>query len=426
MFILVINAGSSTVKCAIFEETASGRINSEPIWRGVLDWGEGLENAFFSYRTHANHLERKKIKISSLQASFESLLKTSWMGKDSVLSGPEQIQVAGHRVVHGGERFIMPVRITKEIKAEIKNLIRLAPLHNPANLKGIEIVEELLPTISQYAVFDTAFHSTIDEVRRSYPIPEEWRLSGIRKYGFHGISHHYCSKKAKEFVKEKNEKIITCHLGNGSSLAAVKDGACFDTTMGFTPLDGLMMGTRSGSIDPGILFYLLREKVAEPQALENALMKQSGLLGMCGFSDMRFVLEEKAQGNERAVLAFEMFVSRVKGYIGAMAAAMDGVDCLVFAGGIGENSADVRRAVCEGLSFLSLSIDLKKNQDLVPDAFISTDSSKVKVLVLQTREELTIAEQILEEEVHSQKKSGGYKPPKSCNDLKRVEEKRVP
>ncbi len=394
--ILVINAGSSTLKCALFNQADSGELVQEPIWTGLLDWGSGYDNAVFSYRTGHNHLERKKTKVSSLSTSFEELLKTAWEGKSPVLSGPEEIAAAGHRVVHGGERFVLPERITEEVKGEIGKLSRLAPLHNPANLQGIEIAEELFPDISQYAVFDTAFHSTIDAVRSAYPIPEEWRLKGIKKYGFHGISHQYLSERAQEMLgAEGAQRTITCHLGNGCSLAAVREGKCVDTTMGFTPLDGLMMGTRSGSIDPGIIFFLLREKTLEPAALENALFRQSGLIGISGFSDMRYILEERAQGNDKAMLAFEMYVSRLKGFIGTMAASLNGVDCLVFAGGIGENAAEVRKAACDGLSFLSLSVDPEKNRNPQPDALISAGGSKVKVLVVHTREELSIAKSVL-------------------------------
>jgi acetate kinase len=366
----------------------------EPIWKGSLDWGKGNDSAVFSYKTASNHLERKKIHLTSLEESFESLLKTAWEGPDKVIPGPEAVGIVGHRVVHGGNFFLQPTRITEKVKTTIHELERLAPLHNPSNLKGIEIVEQLLPEIPQYAVFDTAFHATMQKEASIYPIPEDWRKLGIKKYGFHGISHQYCSQRVREIKGVGEEKkIITCHLGNGSSLAAINQGRCVDTTMGFTPLDGLMMGTRSGSIDPGIIAHLLREKKNTIQDIEKALYNHSGMMGICGFSDMRYIQDEMHHGNESAKLAFDMYVYRLKCFIGYMASAINGIDLLVFTGGIGEHAHEVRKAACAGLSHLGVFIEesLNENENGTPDLDISAEGSKVCTLIIHTREEYAIA-----------------------------------
>ncbi len=368
----------------------------DPIWKGVLDWGQGTEKAFLSYITEEHHLERMTVNLTSMNDSFEILLKTSWEGDNRVISGPDEIHAVGHRVVHGGSRFTLPTRMTDEVKSKIHKLERLAPLHNPSNLKGIDVIESILPGIPQYAVFDTTYHTTIGEAVATYPIPQEWREQGIKRYGFHGISHQYCVERTANLLSSplETQKIVTCHLGNGSSLAATQEGTCVDTTMGFTPLDGLMMGTRSGAIDPGIIIHLLREGNISLLDLEKALYTKSGLLGICGFSDMRYLLEEILQGNETAKLAFDMYLHSLKSYIGSMAATMDGMDVLVFTAGVGEHAHYVRQVACEGLSHLGISIDNNLNFNCSPDQDIATKDSRVRVMVIHTREEYAIAKAV--------------------------------
>jgi acetate kinase len=389
MNILVLNAGSSTLKCAIFESSDQ----PDPLWKGGLDWGKGKEEIVMSHMKRKGRLQRSTIQMDNIEDAIKSLLKTAWDGTEKALDGPVEIQSIGHRVVHGGEIFVEPTLITEDVKKQIHDLSQLAPLHNPYNLNGIEVTSSLFPEIPQYAVFDTGYHATLNETVTTYPIPAEWRKMGIRKYGFHGISHQYCAEKAAEILQkdQKNLKVITCHLGNGSSLAATKGGKCIDTTMGYTPLDGLMMGTRPGSLDPGILARVLREKTLTSEQLDKLLNNECGMKAVCGISDMRVILEEMDQDKEKAGLAFRMFVHRLKSYIGAMASSLDGVDVLVFTAGIGENSPLVRDAVCQGLSYLGVSIDPSINENCTPDQLISLPGSSVSVLVVHTREEYAIA-----------------------------------
>lgn len=386
MKILVVNAGSSTHKCAIFE-------NHEkiPYWTGFLDWGLNSNEVRMLVKTkHGENFE----KILPLKPVFEimkELIETA--GSLTDLKG------VAHRVVHGGDKFKIPTLITKEVKDVIRDLIKLAPLHNPANLRGIEIMQQLFPNTPQVAVFDTAFHSQIPEVASTYALPQYLREEGIKRYGFHGISHEYCMNRALEMIPKSMEtpKIVTCHLGNGASLAAIKNGHSIDTTMGFTPMEGLMMGTRSGSIDPGILLYLQNQKDMNTEILDRCLNFESGLKGISGgVSDMRKILKKIGEGDRWAKLGFDMFIYSLNSFIGKMTASLQGLDVLVFTAGIGENSREVREKSCIALKYLGVDIDLKKNALCDEDTEISTPKSKVHILVIHTKEEYAIKEKALQ------------------------------
>jgi acetate kinase len=313
----------------------------------------------------------------------------------AVLKSRDEIEVAGHRIVHGGAKLTQPVRITPEVKRDIENVASIAPLHNQAGLEGIELIDKLLANIPQVAVFDTGFHRTLPPHAFIYPVPYSWyERDGIRRFGFHGINHEYCARRTASLLGRdvSTLKIVTCHLGNGCSLAAIDGGKSIDTTMGFTPLEGLMMGTRSGSIDPGILTHLLRMGAGETADLDKVLNHDSGLLGISGVSsDMREVLDAARNGNERARLAFDIFVHRLQSEIGAMTASLGGIDVLVFTAGIGENSAEVRCATCAQLKFLGIEVDEVANSSAKLDADISQHGSRVRVLVIRAQEEWAIA-----------------------------------
>ena len=317
------------------------------------------------------------------------------MAGDGPLRGPEDLFAVGHRVVHGGEGFSDPAVIDGRVKQAIRDLFPLAPLHNPPNYEGIAGCEDLLPGVPQVAVFDTAFHQAIRKRAYLYAIPYElYEKDGIRRYGFHGTSHRYVSLEAARVLGRGGDpafRLITCHLGNGCSMAAIRGGKCVDTTMGLTPLEGLVMGTRSGDIDPAIVFHLIREKKMKPDDVDKLLNKQSGLHGLAGIGsgDMRDVKKAAEGGNERAEYAMRVYVYRLKKYIGAYVAALEGLDALVFTAGVGENWPEVRAGACEGLEQLGIRIDEERN--LANEQIISADSSPVKVMVIQTNEELMIA-----------------------------------
>jgi acetate kinase len=321
------------------------------------------------------------------------MLETLWNGPTAILNSPTEIDITGHRIVHGGNEYRKSTFITPEVKSAIARLADLAPAHNPAALRGIEVVESLFKGVPQLAVFDTAFHRDIPDAAAIYPGPYEWIDKGIRRYGFHGINHQYCAERAAGILQKeiKALHLISCHLGNGCSLAAIKGGRSVDTTMGFTPLEGLMMGTRSGSIDPGILLYLLRQGYTGTE-LDRILNQESGLKGISGISgDMREIEAAMARGDKRAQLAFEMFAYRIRFYIGAMVMSLGNLDTLVFTAGIGENSATLRSAICENLNFLGIKIDANKNSKNPADTDISTVDSRVKVLLITAREDWAIA-----------------------------------
>jgi acetate kinase len=333
-------------------------------------------------------------KIKSRREALDHLLRSLWSGDAQAIAQPSEISIVGHRIVHGGPEFEQPVLITQEVKRVIAKVAGFAPLHNQAELAGIDLVEELLGTVPQVAVFDTSFHRNLPRPAAVYPGPYEWFERGIRRYGFHGISHQYCSERAAEMLGKELAflRLITCHLGNGCSLAAIDRGRSVDTTMGFTPLEGLMMGTRSGSVDPGILTYLIREDRNSGEQIDNLLNEQSGLLGISGVSgDMRLVLNAMKARNKRAELAFAIFIHRLRSCMGSMLMALNGVDAVVFTAGIGENSPEVREAACAAFGFLGLKVDPGENRSSQGDRDIATPDSSVRVLVVRAQEEWAIA-----------------------------------
>lgn len=393
MKILVLNSGSSSQKSALFDlDSGSSPEPTAPLWQAKIEW-TGPE-AELSVRTSKGASLREKVNVSDRQAAIEGMLDTLWKGKHRVIADKSEIEVVGHRVVHGGPRLIQPSRITPEVKSTMKAVGEFAPLHSRSELEGIDIIERVLGTVPQVAVFDTGFHSTLPRPAAQYPGPYEWFELGIRRYGFHGINHQYCAERAAQILRINSEslRIVSCHLGNGCSLAAIHGGQSVDTTMGFTPLEGLMMGTRSGSIDPGILTYFMRKGSITGEKLDETLNRRSGLLGISGVSsDMREVEAAIGEGNERAKLAFEMFVHRLGEGIASMAAALDGVDALVFTAGIGENSTQVRAAACAKLGFMGIKLDTAKNSQSPVDAEISRNDSQARVLVIRAQEDWAIA-----------------------------------
>ncbi|MDB9455479.1 acetate kinase [Dolichospermum circinale] len=397
MKILVLNAGSSSQKSCLYDMTTTiPPLAPQPLWEGKINWTEDKNQAEITVKTAIGATLQETIVSDSPQVQFAYLLSTLIHGATQVIDDLSVIDVVGHRVVHGGQEYKEAVIITEDVKQAIARLCNLAPAHNPAALAGIEAIEKSLGNIPQVAVFDTGFHNTLPDAAAIYPIPYNFAEKGIRRYGFHGISHQYCANRAAEILGQDlpSLRIITCHLGNGCSLAAIKNGCSIDTTMGFTPLDGLMMGSRSGSIDPGILIYLWQQYNYSSEELDIMLNKLSGLRGISGISsDLRDVIAAKEQGNKRAQLAWDIYVHRLRSGIGAMLASLAGLDVLVFTAGIGERSAEIRKAACEPWGFLGLEIDLEKNQQQPVDIDIATFDSMVRVLVVETQEDWAIAQQ---------------------------------
>ncbi|MBA2284349.1 MAG: acetate kinase [Ktedonobacteraceae bacterium] len=397
MKILVLNAGSSSQKSRLYELDGTPSVQPPAaLWEADADWSRHEGRAAIKVKTASGATLNEDQQADSRPAVIARMLDTLWHGPTRVIHQPSDIALVGHRVVHGGQDYRESVIVTPEVKETIKRLAAFAPVHNPANLEGIEASEQTFGSIPQVAVFDTAFHSQLPQEAVVYPGPYSWFEQGIRRYGFHGISHQYCAQRTAQLLGRdlRDLRLITCHLGNGCSLAAIAQGHSIDTTMGFTPLEGLMMGSRSGSVDPGILTYLLRQRECSFDELEEVLNKSSGLQGISGVSsDMREVLVAIAKGNTRAKLAFDMFVYRLRFYIGAMLANLGGLDALVFAGGIGENSAEVRAAACAAFGFLGLQIDQAKNTHSPADQDIATPESTTRVLVIQTQEDWAIAKE---------------------------------
>ena len=395
MKILVLNSGSSSQKSALFElDSVASPGPVEPLWQAKIEWG-GPESEL-SVRGSNGVLLREKVDLKDRQAAIRHMLDTLWNGKTRVIADKTEIAAVGHRVVHGGPSLTQPTRITSEVKAAIAAVGEFAPLHSRAELEGMAIVETVLGDVSQVAVFDTGFHRTIIRPAAQYPGPYEWFEQGIRRYGFHGINHEYCAHRAAQLLHASPDslRIVSCHLGNGCSLAAIRDGKSIDTTMGFTPLEGLMMGTRSGSIDPGILTYFMRKRSITGDKLDELLNRRSGLLGISGVSsDMREVEAAMKKGNKRAQLAFDMFAHRLSEGISAMIAALGGLDVLVFTAGIGENSPQVRAAACEKLGFAGIKIDLESNQRSPSDREISAPDSNVRVWIVPAQEDWAIAQE---------------------------------
>ncbi|AFZ34512.1 Acetate kinase [Stanieria cyanosphaera PCC 7437] len=395
MKILVLNAGSSSQKSCLYQLPSDllPATPLHPLWEANLDLTVSRDNAKLTVKTQKI---TKEIRLSSqdTQAATAQMLETLVSGDTKVLEQLSDLDVVGHRVVHGGTEYSQATKITPNVKETISRLIPLAPNHNPAHLQGIEAVENLLGDVTQIAVFDTAFHSQMPLEAVIYPIPYHWYEQGIRRYGFHGISHQYCAHQAAQIINQPlaSLKLITCHLGNGCSLAAIKNGVSINTTMGFTPLEGLMMGTRSGSIDPAILIYLLREHNFSADDLDQMLNKESGIKGISGLSsDLRIIRDAIAEGNQRAQLALDLFIHRLITNLGAMIASLGGLDVLVFTAGIGENAAIVRERVASQFEFLGLKLDLAKNNSSPQDENIAASDSKIQVLVIHTNEDWAIA-----------------------------------
>ncbi len=382
--ILVCNAGSSSLKFSLFEAEEELLLAE-----GGVDWSRKPTRLVF--RRAGEEELREELKLEKHADAIVRILDDLQAGPSAALDSLEDLRAVGHRVVHGGERYTSAVRITPEVKQAIEELAELAPLHNPPALDGITAVEQVLPDVPQVAAFDTAFHSTLSEAARTYPVPQKWtREWGIRRYGFHGLSHSYCAGRAAEMIDRQDLRIVIAHLGNGASVSAVRHGVCVDTSMGFTPLEGLMMGTRSGSVDPGMLVHLLRHKKLDVNTLDMALNYESGLLGVSGISsDLRQVLSQLPH-NPDARLAVDVYVHRIVRTVGAMAATLGGVDALVFTAGVGERSQEIRKRVCENLDYLGLELDRTANETCKPDADIATRASTARVLVIATREDLTI------------------------------------
>lgn len=382
--ILVCNAGSSSLKFSLFDAE-----DEVLLAEGGIDW---LRKPTRLVIRQADRPEiREELKLEKHADAVVRILEDLQAGSSAALDSLEDLRAVGHRVVHGGDRYSSAVLITAEVKRTIEELTELAPLHNPASLDGITAVEQGLPKVPQVVAFDTAFHATLSEAARTYPVPKKWmREWGIRRYGFHGLSHSYCTGQAAKMIGRAGLRLVIAHLGNGASVSAVCDGICVDTSMGFTPLEGLMMATRSGTVDPGILIYLLRHKRLDVNALDQALNYESGLLGISGTSsDLRQLLSELPH-NPDAKLAVDVYVHRIVQTIGAMAATLGGIDALAFTGGVGERAVEIRKRVCEKLKYLGLELDRTANETCQPDADIGTPSSRVHILVITTREDLTI------------------------------------
>ena len=382
--VLVCNAGSSSLKFSLFDAE-----DETLLANGSIDWL--IKPARLAFRRENEPEIRKELKLEKHADAVTRILDYLQAGASAPLQSPEDLQAVGHRVVHGGDRYSSAVRISAEVKRTIEELTELAPLHNPPSLEGINAVEQVLPKVPQVAAFDTAFHATLSEAARTYPVPQKWtREWRIRRYGFHGLSHSYCSTEAAKRIGRQGLRLVIAHLGNGASVSAVRDGVCVDTSMGFTPLEGLMMATRSGTVDPGILIYLLRHKGLDVNALDKALNHESGLLGISGISsDLRELLLELPH-NQDARLAVDVYVHRIVQTIGAMAATLGGIDALVFTAGVGERSAEIRKRVCEKLKYLGLELDRAANETCKPDADVAKPASTARILVIATREDLTI------------------------------------
>ena len=393
MKILVLNCGSSSIKYKLFDMTTK-----EVLAQGGIE-KIGLVGSFLKLTLPNGEKKILEKDIPEHTAGIEFILNTLVSPEYGAIKSLDEINAVGHRMVHGGERFSESVLLNKEVLDAFIACYDLAPLHNPANLKGVNAVSAILPNVPQVGVFDTAFHQTMPDYAYMYAIPYElYEKYGVRRYGFHGTSHRYVSQRVCEFlgVDPKGKKIITCHIGNGGSISAIKDGKCIDTSMGLTPLEGLVMGTRSGDIDAGAVTFIMEKEGLNATGISNLLNKKSGVLGVSGVSsDMRELEAAVAAGNPKAILAEKMYFYRIKKYIGAYAAALGGVDIILFTGGVGENQANCRSEVCEGLEFMGVKIDLEKNKVRGEEAIISADDSKVTVAVIPTDEELMIASDTL-------------------------------
>lgn len=386
MLVFILNAGSSSLKYQLMNPETT-----EVLASGLCE-RIGIDGRLVH---EANETKTKKdLDMPTHKEAIEIVLDVLTQGENKVINSIEDIDSIGHRVVHGGEYFSTSVLIDEDVISKLKELIPLAPLHNPAHIIGIEICKELMPTKPNVAVFDTAFHQTMPASSFMYAVPyEDYKEHKVRKYGFHGTSHFYVSDQAKQMLNKDDSKVIVCHLGNGSSICAVRDGKSIDTSMGLTPLEGLMMGTRSGDLDPAVISYLMERKNMNANEMTNYLNKKSGLLGVSGISsDLREIIEAAANGDERANTTIDMKCNRIKKYICSYAGMLEGVDAICFTAGIGENADLIRERVCSGLEFMGVEIDNEKNQVRNDqNREINKETSKTKIFVIPTNEELVIA-----------------------------------
>lgn len=386
MLVLVLNAGSSSLKYQLINpETAE--VKASGVCERIGIDGKLVHKA-------KGHKIKKDIEMPTHKEAIEIVLDFLTNSEDKVIKSTDEIKAIGHRVVHGGEYFNQSVIVDEEVIKKIESLIPLAPLHNPAHIIGMKICRELMPNTPNVAVFDTAFHQTMPASSFMYAIPyEDYQEHKVRKYGFHGTSHYYVSNEAKKMLAKDKSKVIVCHLGNGSSICAVRDGKSIDTSMGLSPLEGLVMGTRSGDLDPAVISYLMEKKNMTATEMINYLNKKSGMLGVSGISsDLREVIEACEKGDERAITAIDMKCNRIKKYICSYAGVLEGVDAICFTAGIGENADLIREKVCNGLEFMGIEIDEEKNKTREDGAReINTEASKTKIYVIPTNEEYVIA-----------------------------------
>ncbi|KAF5046795.1 Acetate kinase [anaerobic digester metagenome] len=389
MKVLVINAGSSSLKYQLYDMS-----NEAVLAKGLVE-RIGIEGSLLTHRPEGKDKHVIQTEMPDHKIAIQLVLDALVDPVVGVIKNVDEITAVGHRIVHGGEKYSSSVLLDDQLMEELKEVSKLAPLHNPPALIGIRACRELMPHTPMTAVFDTSFHQTMDPVAYMYAIPYElYESDKIRRYGFHGTSHKYVANRAAEMLNRNIEdmKIVTCHLGNGSSVTAVKHGKAIDTSMGFTPLAGLVMGTRTGDMDPAIVTYLMSEKGWDAKAVDNLMNKKSGVLGVSGVSsDFRDLEKAAAEGNKRAQLALDMFHYRVRKYIGSYAAAMGGIDAIVFTAGLGENSPMAREEILKGLEFLGFEVDLAKDNVRGKEVIFSSDNSRVKLMVIPTNEELMIA-----------------------------------
>lgn len=388
MLVFILNAGSSSLKYQLMNP-----INKETLAVGICE-RIGIDGVL-KHEFGDDQKIKLETSMPTHKEAIELVLKTLTDGEGKVIDSVDDIEAIGHRAVHGGEEFAGSVMVSEKVINKMKELIPLAPLHNPANIMGMEICQELMPGKPNVAVFDTAFHQTMPDYAYMYPLPyEQYTKNGVRKYGFHGTSHFFVSNEARNMLDKKhNTRIIVCHLGNGSSVSAIFDGKCIDTSMGLTPVQGLMMGTRSGDIGAGAIQYMMETEGWDIKEMLDTLNKKSGIVGISGkSSDLREVLEGMVEGDERCRLAVDMIAYIIKKYVGSYAAALDGVDALCFTGGIGENAAIIREKVCAGLDYMGLNIDpVKNNKRSSQTRDISTNGSRGRIFVIPTNEEYVIA-----------------------------------
>jgi len=389
MKVLVINCGSSSLKYQVFDMS-----NEEVLAKGLVE-KIGLPGSFLKHKRGEDANKTIEAEIPNHEVAIGLVIDALTHAEYGIVKSMDEIGAVGHRVVHAGEKYASSVLINEDVMAALRECIELAPLHNPPNIMGIEVCAKLMPSVKHVGVFDTAFHQTMPKQAYMYALPLSlYEKYGIRRYGFHGTSHRYVSERAAAMLNKplSETKVITCHLGNGASVAAVNGGKTIDTSMGFTPLEGLIMGTRSGDLDPAIVPFLMEKEKMTPDQMNNFLNKKCGVAGVSNVSsDFRVIEEAAANGDQNAQLALDMYYYRVKKYVGAYAAALGGVDAIVFTAGLGENSPEARHFICEGLEYMGVKVDPTRNKVRGKEVDVSTDDSKVRVLLIPTNEELMIA-----------------------------------